>query len=151
MAVGFSHAAAFAAAGFVRLGHRLGYALPDTDEDAHRAHLEAILRAARDELHRRGIPFVVDILPWRPRLEEHKPADDTWVETKMKRIALSLGVDVLDASPDFEAALGRGEHLFTNAGGPFDIHFSATGHALMARFLDQHLCDGKRLPGCGRD
>src|SRR5205085_3254601 len=125
VALGFSHAAGFAAAGFVHLGHRLGYALPDTDEDSHRAHLEAILRAARDELRRRGIPFVVNILPWRPRLEAHTPADDTWVETKMKRIAVSLGVDVLDASPEFEAVLGRGERLFTNARGPRDIHFNA--------------------------
>jgi lysophospholipase L1-like esterase len=139
LAVGFSHTAALAAAAFVRLGHRLGYSLPETDEDSHRPQLAAILRAARDELHRGGIPFVVNILPWRPRLEAHAPADETWVETKMKRIALSLGVDVLDASPEFEAATGRGEQLFTNAGGPLDIHFNAAGHALMASFLHQQL------------
>jgi len=141
VAVGFSHTAAFAAAAFVQLSHRFGLALPETDEDAHRPQLEAILRAARDELRRRGIPFVVNILPWRLQLEAPRKNvdEERWTATKMKRIAQSLGIDVLDASPEFEAAMSRGEQLFTNAGGPTDIHFDAAGHALMASFLHREL------------
>lgn len=136
--VGSSSAAAYLA-GLMTLEP---FFLVDQPMDSRFEHLELILRAAKAELATRGIEFVVDVIPAR-----------TWLETlttwqhyapRIVKIAERVGVPVLDASQDYRAAVLEGEQLFFEH--PADIHFAASGHELMGKWLHKHL----PKPGAGQ-
>ncbi len=132
-AVRFSASAAHGAAACVQLGRRFGYASATGDYDLGVAHIEMILRAARDELRARHIALVAEILHFR------FDAEAGVHQTNLKAIPEKLGIVTLDSWDPLIASLARGEQPFTNAGGPTDSHFSAAGHAMMAKWLHEQL------------
>jgi hypothetical protein len=148
----YSAFSAHAAAALVHIGRRLGYAAADVGDEVREAHLEAILRDARDELNARHIPLVVDIFHERQTLESNEPSDPS-DNIVMKHIAERLGIITIDTWPPLRDALGHGVQPFTNAGGPTDSHFNAAGHVRIAQWLHEALpqaIDRARSAGANR-
>lgn len=132
-ALRFSAAAAHLAAACVQLGRSLGYTSLAGGPEVGSAHIEMILRAARDELGARHIALVADVLHYR------FDAEARLHQTTLKAIPEDLGIVTLDSWEPLIASLDRGEQPFTNAGGATDSHFSAAGHAMMAQWLHEEL------------
>lgn len=132
---GYSSAAAHAAAAIVNAMPNKPLAVRQSEE-TELQHLSVILRAARDALRARGVPFVVVVLPAR-----------TWVENpatphatpEIIRVARDLGIPALDAGNALTTEATHGQHVFFDA--PTDPHYSAAGHAFMARWLHEQLSD----------
>jgi lysophospholipase L1-like esterase len=106
------------------------------------AHLEAVLRAFRDDLAARRIPLVVDVLPLRDALEARDPSSTEAyaTRTRMVEVARSLGIPVLDPWDALEDAVKReGSDRWFSTAMPHDLHFGPEGHALLARWLDERL------------
>jgi hypothetical protein len=105
-------------------------------DDVRWNHIEQILRAERDELQRRGIACSVAILPYRPALEGPEPEKSVAWQVRVRMLGLlnRLNIPALDAWPVFaEAARTSGPGaLFLAAP---DVHFSAEGHRVYARWL----------------
>ncbi|MEO8601925.1 MAG: hypothetical protein ABI629_05060 [bacterium] len=137
-AVRFSSLAAYGAAAFVGTSRRLGSTAAAEDDAVHLAHLTAILRAARDELAARHIPFIVDSFHDRQVVESGIPAPNS-AENEMQRAAAALGIVTIDTWQPLVDAVRGGVQPFTNAGGPTDSHFNAAGHALIAQWLHDTL------------
>jgi len=132
--IGSSSAAAYLGAVMAREP----YFLVDQSTDTRLAHLESILRAARDALAARHIPFVVAVVPTRTWLETLA----TWQHYApgILDAAQRAGVPALDGSQVFRDAVVRGQNLFFDH--PADIHFSANGHAVWAKWLHEQLAAG---------
>ncbi len=104
-------------------------------------HLESILRAVRDAVRVRRTPFVVVVLPSR-----------TWAENRttehlapeIVKVAQRLNLPALDTSDVVREAVVRGQHIFFDM--PLDPHFSAAGHAVIARWLHDRLAAAAGLP-----
>jgi hypothetical protein len=130
----YSHAAGHVAAAVVnsmaympRGGHQpVGIAL---------AHLESIVRSARDELRERNIAFVVVVLPSRERVED--PGRRAYHGPEILDLCRRLGVAALDPFDRLRDQLGRGERVFLPMAN--DPHFSAAGHAALASWLHEVL------------
>ena len=105
-------------------------------------HLEAILRSARDLLAAHRIPFVVDVVPTRPWLEELSTRQH-YASMIVER-AQRAGVPALDGSDVFRSAVVGGQRLFLDE--PGDIHFNAAGHALWASWLHEQLAAAALAP-----
>lgn len=134
--VGVSSFAAHLAAAWIALELRLGMAPAAGGDDAIRAaHLSAILHAMRDELRARGIPLVVSVFRERDALERGEPASNGTVE-RMQAMAAELGIPVLDTWEPLHAAMQQGAQPFL---GRTDPHFNASGHAIVAAWLQQQL------------
>jgi lysophospholipase L1-like esterase len=89
-------------------------------------------RSARDEL-RRGIPFVVVVLPHGGRLRiPNAPAD---FSDQVLAISRRLGLREMDATELIRDALERGQNPLQ----PDDTHFNEAGHWLMAEWLHERL------------
>jgi len=102
-------------------------------------HLEAILRAARDELRERGTGFVVVVLPQAPAIGiPGGPSDSLSRETLA--ITQRLGIRQLDATELIRDALARGERPIQ----PDGSHFNEEGHWLVARWLHEQLGEWAR-------
>jgi hypothetical protein len=95
-------------------------------------HLEDILRSARDELGRRGIPFVVVVLPRGGRLRIGAPGK---FATQVRAISDRLGLHDLDATGPIADALQSGESPLQFD----DTHFNEAGHRLIANWLHEQL------------
>jgi len=128
--VGTSSVAAYVAAAMAREP----YFLVDQRLDTRLEHLESILRAARDALAARHIPFVVDVVPTRSWLESG--ADWQHYAPRILDVARRVGVKAVDGSEVFRDAVAHGQQLFFGNG---DIHFNAAGHALLASWLREGL------------
>lgn len=128
-----STAAAHAAAAIVNTMPNKPLTARQSEETALQ-HLAAILAAARDAMHARGVPFVVVVLPAR-----------TWIENPatphaapaLLGVARALGIPALDPGSVLAAAAQRGERVFLDA--PADPHYGPAGHALIARWLHEEL------------
>ncbi len=128
--IGTSAAAAHIAAAM----SRESYMLADQPLEIRLAHLESILRRARDDLAARRIPFVVDVVPARSWIEDGKE----WQHygPRILDVARRLDVAALDGSQVLRDAATHGQELFFENG---DIHFNAAGHLLWARWLHDQL------------
>lgn len=105
-------------------------------------HLERILRAFRDELATRRIGLVVVVLPQRAALEAFAPSVTEGFATRTRMVAMTrgLGIPALDPWDLFAASVRReGSARWFARAMPHDLHFSAEGHALLARWLDERL------------
>ncbi len=122
-----SAAAAHVAAALVAAGQR--YSLTSVSTPAERReHLVAILRAARDQLARRGTAFRVVVFPAHvDAVGGASRAHDEFVE-----LVTPLGLPLLDATPVLRAAVAEQREIFLR---PFDPHFSRAGHRLIAAWL----------------
>src|SRR5262249_11565499 len=94
-------------------------------------HLESILRAARDEMRQRGIPFVVVVLP----SGICTPHPSSEFSSSVLAITQKLGVPALDTMEPLQAAVARGEHPIQ----PDGSHFNDEGHLLIAKWLHERL------------
>lgn len=106
------------------------------------SHLEAVLRAFRDELAAKGIPLVVDVLPLREALEARDPTITEAYATRgrMLEIAQRLGVRTLDPWSTFAEAVKRdGSEPWFSTAMVHDLHFGPKGHDLLARWLHERL------------
>jgi hypothetical protein len=113
---------------------------PEADATKH-AHLEAALRAMRDDAASTGSRLVFVVLPVRSHLAAESGSADTDTE-RLLAAARALDVTVLDARAPFEEAARReGAAPFFNEGS--DPHFSAWGHRLLWDWV------GRRLQGLG--
>jgi lysophospholipase L1-like esterase len=145
VATAYSYAARHAAARFSRLVFRFDAppnfigAEGEASEEGWE-HFTAILARMRDELRRRGIPFVVDILPSRWALDSTIPAEAPSYRSgrRIAAIAADLGIRTLDPWDVLRAAVQRdgSSRYFL---GDSDIHFTPEGHRLMANWLAEHL------------
>jgi len=98
------------------------------------AHLETILRSARDELREQHIRFVVVVLPAAGAIGiPDGPSDH--LSRHVRDIAARLDIRELDATDVIRESLARGEHPVQ----PDRSHFSEEGHWLIARWLHAHL------------
>jgi hypothetical protein len=100
----YSHAAAHVAAAILNQFVMINSIDSDATPEQHRLHLEAILRAAHDELAEKGIGLAVVAIPTR-----------SWVENQANKnfpdlIAMSrrLGIPCLDLSDPLRAAAAEG-------------------------------------------
>jgi hypothetical protein len=135
-----SAGAAYSAATFALWSRPVANDGMTADRRDKRAHLAAILRAARDELAERGTALVVVVLPERAALEGE---DRTSIADgrAMHEIAESLGIVVLDAWEPLQLAV-RDPHsdpLFVDV-----IHFTRAGHAVVAAWLHERLPEAER-------
>ncbi len=97
-------------------------------------HLEQILTALAARLSQRGIGLLVVVLPHRRALEDGSE-ERRRRSTELVEIANRAGVTALDAYPPLAAgAKDLGTDLFL-PDVPGDIHFSAEGHRLLARWM----------------
>ena len=116
------------------------------------AKVERILRLLRDEFRAAKAPLLLVVLPYRETLERANglppSAHDVWNTLEEGRaghrrvvaIARGLGIDVLDAWPPFDEAVGReGAAKWFAHDYPGDVHFSAAGHRLFANWLAPQL------------
>jgi lysophospholipase L1-like esterase len=134
---GSSAMASLAAAGFAGLTRGT---IGEGDAVGAAAHLEIILRAARDEVAQKNGTFAVVLLPTRADLEEGNPTARHFrgYGLQMAEVARRLGILVLDPWGAFQAAVrDRGSSaLFADV-----IHLGPAGHRLLASWLRE------RLPG----
>ena len=133
--IGTSAAAAHIAAAM----SRESYMLVDQPLETRLAHLQSILRSARDALAARGIRFVLDVVPARSWLEDGK--DWQHYGPRILDVARRLDITAIDGSEALRDA-AHGQELFFENG---DIHFNATGHLVWARWLHGQL--GVATPG----
>ena len=112
------------------------YFLADQPVGTQLDHLETILRSARDLLAAHHISFVVDVVPTRAWLETLETRQH--YAPRIVERAERAGVPVLDGSDVFRNAVVGGQQLF-GENHPYDIHFSAAGHALWASWLHEQL------------
>ena len=146
-----SAAAAHGAMAFTRLGRwtapvaRPSFGATPVSEEKW-ARFEQVLRAERDELAGRGVPFVVVVLPLRSALEAPDPQATVAyrVRTRMLEVLASLHVRALDPWAHLEAALRRdgSRSIFIDPPSG-EIHFNPRGHQLYADWLQEQL--GPRL------
>jgi hypothetical protein len=147
-----SWAARHAVTTFARLADAISLQLAQTrppDDEVTYAHIEAVLKALRDDLRARQIPLVISVLPFRGALESSRPKDSReWrIRGRFVSIAQKLDVPVLDAWDDFEA-LTRSEgssRLFVTPPA-WDVHFSPQGNRHYAEWLLRKLGPGLRNP-----
>jgi len=97
-------------------------------------HLEAILRTARDELHGKGIPFVIVVLPHADAIDQPGGSSE-FLSTHVSAVARKLGLPLLDATEVIRDALSRGESPIQTD----RSHFNAEGHWLIAKWLHKRL------------
>lgn len=108
------------------------------------AHLEAILRATRDDLQAKAVPFLVVVLPGRRWAE-----DPTWSDYHAPEImaaAQRLGVAALDASAVVREAVASGKSIYLSNPESNDIHYNPTGHQVIANWLKDHYGEAAALP-----
>jgi hypothetical protein len=103
--------------------------------DAQRAHLQSILRAARDETRAKAATFTVVVIPDRARLLDPAHSGDA---TSIADLSRGLGIPTVDLSEPLGEALRRGADLYL----PNDPHFNPAGHALVAGYLHGRLVPG---------
>ena len=105
--------------------------------------LTRLISALATSLDHRDIRFTVVLLPYRARFQrliDGEPPDDDYHMQVLKALE-QLPVRLLDAGPLFENAVladGSTESWFLNKV-PDDVHFSAKGHRLLARWLTEQL------------
>jgi hypothetical protein len=128
--VGTSAAAAHVAAAM----SRESYMIADQPLEVRLAHLESILRGARDALAARHIRFVLDVVPARSWLEDG--AEWQHYGPQILDVARRLDIAAVDGSEVMRDAVAHGQKLFFENG---DIHFNATGHLFWARWLHEQL------------
>jgi hypothetical protein len=90
------------------------------------AHADRILGAARDELRKAGVTFVVVDLPQNVEAVAPDP---------LEAVAQKLGIPVFDPRTMLRQARAQGEPVYLTDG----IHFSPRGSALMARWLHENV------------
>jgi hypothetical protein len=122
-------------------GIQLPSDLSNQDEDTALRHLDALLRAAQDELKARGIPlrivdFPVPARPQGPAGDAGRPGNK--MGGHMLEVARRLNVPVYDAGEWIRPALQRGEPILQ----PDGTHFNAAGNANMARWLHDEVLAG---------
>jgi lysophospholipase L1-like esterase len=135
-----SRAAAHANAGFLALREKL-FGDPRPEPRALE-HLDAVLGAMQAELEARKVPFVAVVLPLQWALEEPDPkrSEAYSIRARMIEICNRRGIRVLDAWDLFEDAVHRdGAARWFRNEVERDLHFSAEGHALLARWLQPKL------------
>lgn len=111
--------------------------------------VEAMLLATRAESERLGARYALVIVPgkWQVHREDWdallaargEPDDDRWVlrgpNRRLKELAESHGIPVLDLLPPLRQAAETGQRLYF----PVDIHWSSAGHAVAARAVADFL------------
>jgi hypothetical protein len=105
-------------------------------------HIEAVLRALRDETTRRGVPLLLVVHPQRSALVAPYPrATEAWdVRARSLDAARRLGVPALDAWDLLADAIRRdGEQRWFASTERNDPHYSVDGHALVARWLGERI------------
>jgi lysophospholipase L1-like esterase len=108
------------------------------------AHLEAILRATRDELRARNVPLLVVVLPGRrwaedpTRAESHAP--------QIMAIAQRLGIPALDASMVVREAVAGANRIYMSNPENNDIHYNPAGHQIIANWLKGRYEQAAALP-----
>lgn len=107
-------------------------------EDTALQHLERILATAQDDLQKRGIAFVLVVIPDRRWVEN--PTTFGHVTPRILRVAERLQMPALDAWDAIADAVARGDRIFMDAA--WDPHFNAAGHALIAQWLYDNLPRG---------
>ena len=130
MIAGGSAAAAFVGSAFDSWVMRADW-LRDNEQ---LAHLETILRSARDELREQHVRFVVVVLPAAGAIGVPDGPSDH-LSRHVHDIAARLDIPELDATDVIRESLARGEHPVQ----PDRSHFSEEGHWLIARWLHAHL------------
>lgn len=96
-------------------------------------HLDAILRAARDEVRAKGGELVIVVLPLKKYVQERQPGE---IEQRMVAVAKGAGVPLFDAGDLIRDAFGRGEPVFLSE---TDMHLGVNGNRLVARWLHEKL------------
>lgn len=142
-----SVAAAQLVSGFAALTHSLDEPMGLATEgqlgtDAQWRRFDQLLRAFADELAARHVPLTVTVLPHRAFLEAADPASVPTFEAhnRMVAIARGLGLTTLDAGELFaEAVRHNGVKRYFADTTDYDVHFSAEGHRLYARWLFERL------------
>lgn len=142
-----SVAAAQLVSGFSALTHSLDEPMGLETEgqlgtEAQWRRFDFVLRAFADELAARHIPLIVAVIPHRAFLEAADPASVPTFEAhnRMVAIARGLGLTTLDAGKLFAEAVRRdGSKRYFADTTDYDVHFSAEGHALYARWLLERL------------
>jgi hypothetical protein len=111
------------------------------DEEVSWTHIEAVLRAFRDELGARKIPLVVDVLPLRDALEARDPSITEAFATRgrMVEMAEGMGIMTLDPWSLFEEEAKRGGPGVWSTAMMHDLHFGPRGNALFAHWLHERL------------
>lgn len=103
-------------------------------------HLEAVVRALRDDLATRRIPMIAVIMPVRMVLESQQPEklEADAICRRMSEICRGLGVTTYDAADALRERVKRdgSARYFL---GRDDIHLTAEGHAVVAEWLDPKL------------
>ncbi len=127
-----SAAARWIAAASVLLPRRLDYA--QTDPAVKIAHLEAVLRAARDELRAHHIPFVVVLFDEQTDTLSGSNHDELHPLNIIRATLERLDVPTLETLPFLHEALRDGADLYLDQG-----HLNVAGHALIASWLDDQL------------
>lgn len=132
--IGYSVAAAHVGAAIVHGMPSMPLAVHQS-EVTELLHLEAILRAAGEELRARQIPFVVVVLPAREWVEN--PTRARHRAPEIMELAQRLGLPALDASEALSESVSDGRHVFHDV--PGDPHFGIGGHEILARWLHPRL------------
>lgn len=112
------------------------------DESLAWRQLEAVLRAIRDAARTRGVPLVVNLIPYRASFEEKSANMDALRRHRRKSIELMRRLDVPAIDPhDLFAKRVRvgGSGALFLASPPGDVHFNPKGHRLMADVLAEEL------------
>jgi len=101
-------------------------------------HLRQLLHALEGSLEEQGVDLVVTVLPFRGQLEDPEAVSDSMRTDRAETLATcnELGLRTLDLQDHFQALVHEkgAEPLFLNDI-PGDIHWSAEGHAEVARWL----------------
>jgi len=133
-----SFSARWLTAAWATWASRLADTRDGSDETAW-VHLEAAMRAIRDEASGAGARAAIVVLPGRD-LVERTGERSRMVHAGLIQYARGLGLPVLDAEPVVQALYeARGvDATFANAW-QGDIHFSAETHAVLAAWLGSEL------------
>jgi lysophospholipase L1-like esterase len=134
--IGRSVAAAYLGATMIDAGMRASLMMNQSDE-TRLAHIEAIFRAAREELQARHVSFVVVALPMQNRRD--RPPRTHSQAYALVAAARRAGVPAIDASDPILDALANGQQLFLGTPQQPDVHFNADGHVFLAKWLHEQL------------
>ncbi|MCB9858107.1 MAG: hypothetical protein H6818_20675 [Phycisphaerales bacterium] len=133
-------------AGFEMLDDNLRPALIAAPDVVRRSRVRTCeqLRAIRDALSDDGADMLVALIPCIQAIDQKEleksiayttyESSDFDLGAPMKMLAdccVAAGIQVVDPTADFKAAVNRGERLYL----PGDLHFNAAGHALFAHCI----------------
>lgn len=120
---------------------------------------DAILRELSSEVGRAGARFAIAYVPSQMEVDDRSweltrlrfGLNETWdrgfVAKRVREIADSAGIPVIDLTPDLRDA-SRG--LLNGVYFPIDGHWNERGHATVARALETFFRESGWLPACAR-